>query len=252
VTGPRRLAEAQVALMLLTRFPVGRISGNAPTLADARWAYPLAGLPVGLAGWCIYVIAAPVSPLLAAALAMSAMALATGGLHHDGLADFADGMGGQTREQRLEIMRDSRIGSFGVIALIFVVILGVGALSELPSQAPLAAIFLLNTVASRLAMLSALDMLPPARSAGLGQSATGGSTGAWLPGLLLIAILTLTAGAVALAILCAVALIAVVVMRVASRNLGGQTGDVLGAVQVLAETAGWVATALFGTVLLPG
>jgi adenosylcobinamide-GDP ribazoletransferase len=251
MTHTRRLAEAKVALMLLTRFPAGRLRGDAPSLSEARWAFPLAGLPVGLAGWLVHSAAAPSSPLLAAVLALAAMTFATGGLHHDGLADFADGMGGRDRERRLEIMRDSRIGSFGVIALIFVVILGVGALSELPSGAPLAAIFLLIAVASRLAMLAALDMLPPARSEGLGQGANGGPTGAWLPGLLLAAVFSLAAGAVALAVLPAIVLVALIVMRTAKRNLGGQTGDVLGAVQLLAETAGWVAAALFGAMLSP-
>src|SRR5579862_1616236 len=109
--------ELIAALTFLTRLPTGRAAANAPLsrLADTSWAFPLVGLVIGAIGGIAYAIASALAlPALAAALiAIAATALVTGGLHEDGLADTADGFGGgATRELKLEIMRDSRIGTF--------------------------------------------------------------------------------------------------------------------------------------------
>lgn len=228
--------------MLLTRLPAGRLPEPAPPLAASRWAWPLVGLPVGLIGWATLagLGALGLPPLAAAAAALAAMALATGGLHHDGLADLADGLGGSDRERRLAIMRDSRIGSFGALALIFAVLLGVAGLA---AAAPLPAGLLLVAVASRLAMLVVADLLPPARPEGLGHAAVGSGRRAWLPGLAAAALLAVSCGPAGPAVLLAVALAALAVARTARAALGGQTGDVLGAVQLAAETAGLLALA---------
>ena len=121
----RRLPEIRLALMLLTRLPVGQFAGTPPEITHARWAFPLVGLPLALIAWAVLAGAAALglSPLVGGVLAVTALVLATGGLHHDGLADFADGMGGRDPEQRLAIMRDSRVGSYGVLALILAVVL---------------------------------------------------------------------------------------------------------------------------------
>ena len=118
----RRLDEARLALMLLTRLPVGRLKDPVPSLAEARWAYPLVGLVIGAIAWVAHhgALMLGLGPLPAALVALGAMVLVTGALHHDGLADFADGLGGgRDPDHRLEIMRDSRIGSYGALALIF-------------------------------------------------------------------------------------------------------------------------------------
>lgn len=235
----RRIGEARLAVMLLTRLPAGHLAEPVPSMGDARWAYPLVGLPVGLVGWAV--LAAGLPGLVGAALALAAMALLTGGLHHDGLADFADGMGGRDRAHRLEIMRDSRVGSFGVIVLIFTVLLGVAALAEAGASLPG---ILLVAVASRLLMLLALDLLPPARADGLGRGAAApGARWAWGPGAAALLLLAPWHGAGSVAVLGAMALAAGLLGWQARRLLGGQTGDVLGAVQLGSETAGWVALA---------
>jgi adenosylcobinamide-GDP ribazoletransferase len=172
------------------------------------------------------------------------MILATGGLHEDGLADLADGFGGgRTRERALEIMRDSRIGSFGAIALGLSLILRAGCLAALaPGQAFWGLIAL--GAASRASMPWVLHLMPPARDDGLGRSAasvrreialSASALGflACLPLGVGVAILTLAAGAAAAAGLAALA----------QRRIGGQTGDVCGAVQQAAEIAGWCALA---------
>lgn len=244
MSAARRIREARLALMMLTRLPAGRFDGDPPAMSEARWALPLAGLPVALIGWAVLAASAAlgVSDLVAGLLALAAMALATGGLHFDGLADFVDGMGGRDRAHRLEIMRDSRVGSYGALALILAAGLGAAALAGLPVSARGGGALALAAVGSRLAMLVVLDRLPPARADGLGRSASGGSSGpgAWLPATILAALLCLPLGLAGLLALAVMALSALIVARRAHARLGGQTGDVLGAVQLCAEIAGWI------------
>ena len=118
---PPRADEIRLAFMLLSRLPAGRIDGAAPSMAASSWAWPIVGLAVGaiMALACGIGLWIGVPPLMAALLALAAGALATGAMHEDGLADLADGFGGgRDRARKLEIMRDSRIGSYGVLALI--------------------------------------------------------------------------------------------------------------------------------------
>jgi adenosylcobinamide-GDP ribazoletransferase len=240
----RRWDEARLALMLLTRLPAGRIAGEAD-LAAARWAYPLAGLPVGLIAGLVHLgtLALGAAPATAAIAALVALAAVTGGLHHDGLADFADGMAGADRARRLEIMRDSRIGSYGVLAL-GLTLAGIGAaLADLGAAATPAA-FVAVAVASRCAMLGVLVLLPAARGDGLGAAAhgTGGRALAVGGATALVCLLPLGAAAVPLA--AATVAAAAGIAALARRRLGGQTGDVLGAVQLASEAAGWLALSL--------
>ena len=126
-----RRDELRLGLMFLTRLPAGRLDSET-TLSQAAWTFPLVGLVPGALGWAMFALAG--GGALGAALAISAMALVTGALHWDGLADFADGMGGgQDRAHVLEIMRDSRIGSYGVLAMILCALLQVLALAEIGS-----------------------------------------------------------------------------------------------------------------------
>ncbi|MFC3630049.1 adenosylcobinamide-GDP ribazoletransferase [Paracoccus angustae] len=238
----RRIDEARLALMILTVLPAAPLAEPVPPIHAARWALPFVGLPVGLIGWSVLRLGGPIGlpPLVAAMLAIAALAAVTGGLHHDGLSDMADGMGGRDPQRRLEIMRDSRIGSFGALALMIVIPMGAGALADLAHTVSLAA-FIMVSVASRLAMVGVMEMLPAARDRGLGRGAAQGLRGAWWPGALLSAILAVLLGFQGFAILGVMAVAASLIAILAWRRLGGQTGDVLGAVQVTAETAGWVA-----------
>lgn len=235
-----RLAEVQLAVMLLTRLPAGRLGEPVPALGAAVWAFPLAGLAVGGIGAAalLAALSAGLAAPLAAGLALGAQMLATGGLHEDGLADLADGFwGGRDPARRLEIMRDSRIGSYGTLALIVSVELrwqALAALAETPGRAALALIAVAMT--SRVASAMLLALMPPARADGLGRAAAGaGLTGALLaaalaggPALFLAGM----AGAMAVQ-----ALITLGLARLARVKIGGQTGDVLGAAQQLAEIA---------------
>ncbi|KRW93930.1 adenosylcobinamide-GDP ribazoletransferase [Paracoccus sp. MKU1] len=248
----RLLAEAALALVWLTRLPVGRLlPATLPALAQAAWAFPLVGLAVGLIGAAVLALAAVAGlpAMVAALLAVGAMILATGALHEDGLADCADGGGGATRERRLEIMRDSRIGSYGVLALVLIVGLRVAAIAALFGEPWLAAAALVGlAAASRAGMAAGLGLMPPARPDGLGHAAGRPTRGA------VMAALALGAAALLLPALClshpvpgwvallvAVAAAQLWLARRAMRALGGQTGDVLGAMQQMGEAAGLVA-----------
>lgn len=243
MTAPLR--EIQLALMLLTRLPAGRFAGKVPDLAAARWAFPVVGLAVGLIGWAVHACAlvAGVPGAVAAVLCVAALALVTGALHFDGLADFADGAGGgRDRAHALEIMRDSRVGSYGVLSLVLAVALWVAALAALGPRAGLPQ-FLCIAALSRTAMIALQELLPPARSDGMGRLAAGRSRQARLAvaGAVLLAVVLCGWQGLAVALACAAMALATGVL--ARRKLGGITGDVLGATQLLAEAASWTVLA---------
>lgn len=237
-----RLQELRLALMMMTRLPVGRLADPAPTLDQASWAFPLAGLPVAVIGWAGFAGAGALglSPVLAALVALAAMAWVTGALHHDGLADFADGIGGgRDKDHCLEIMRDSRIGSYGVVVLIFAVGMQASALSA-AGAIPLAT-FVFIALASRLMMLAQLVLLPPAREDGLGSAATSRSPKALLAGALALFTIAPFVGPETMVLMGAMCLPLAAIAWLAMRRIGGQTGDTLGATQLAAETFGWIA-----------
>lgn len=244
-----RLAEVQLAIMLLTRLPAGKMA-HAPGIGAAAWAFPLAGALVGgisaavLAG----ALAVGVAPALAAGLALAAGVMASGGLHEDGLADVADGFGGgRTPARKLEIMRDSQIGSYGGLALVFSLGLRWQGLAILALQGwQIAACALIAlAISSRAALGCALLWMPAARADGMGKSASVTTLPRAIAGLALgfIAMATIIGPILALWVLLAQVLVQLAFSRVAMRQIGGQTGDVLGAMQQLAEVAGWLVLA---------
>lgn len=234
----QRLAEVHLAVIFLTRVSFGRLRGPVPPLGAAAWAFPLAGLLVGLIAGAVMwaALALGLSPPEAAGLALGAQVMATGALHEDGLADICDGFwGGATRERRLQIMRDSRIGSYGTVGLILTLglrWLGLAALAETQAVAAVVAV----AMASRLAPVALMAWLPAARADGLGAQGQGVGRGSVLVAALLggMPMLLLPQGVTALV----VAVLAVAVLAlIARRKVGGQTGDVLGTGQQVAEIA---------------
>ena len=174
LSGARDIADA---LRFFTRLRVGG-PGAAATLDIDRiaWAAPVAGVAVGLIGALVLGVTALLGLplLLRAAFATAALVAATGALHEDGLADVADGFGGgATRARKLEIMRDSRIGAYGAIAIAIALILRIGALAAALDGGFWRATLSLMLVAalSRAAALTPLALLPPARADGAGAAA---------------------------------------------------------------------------------
>ncbi|MGB3554691.1 MAG: adenosylcobinamide-GDP ribazoletransferase [Jannaschia sp.] len=227
------------AAMLLTRLPVR--GTPTPHTADAAWAWPLAGfaagLPAGLLG--LGGVALDLPPGVVAALTLAALVMLTGAMHEDGLADLADGFwGGFDRDRRLAIMRDSRIGAYGVIALILSLLLRWTLLVTALEQGQILAATIVAAMVSRAPMAVLLRWLPPARSDGLGRDAGRPPVAGVAIGLALAGSALLLQGPATLLI--AVALVGATTLGlglVARAKIGGQTGDVLGACQQLCEIA---------------
>jgi len=236
------LGDLHLAAVFLTRLPLPLLPDPTPgALARAMRCFPLAGAGLGLIGGLAAVLASlALPPLPSALLAVLAVVLATGALHEDGLADLADGLGARgDRDKRLEVMRDSRNGTFGVLALIFSVGLRTSALTMLGSGSAMAWALVAASALSRAMIPAAMQVMAPARPDGLGASAglPDASVAATAAALGLgIAVMTLgVGGALAAAVAALIGALAMVVL--ARRALGGFTGDVLGAVQQAAEIA---------------
>jgi adenosylcobinamide-GDP ribazoletransferase len=237
------VTDLRIGIALATILPLGP---PAPVgdgaIARAGWTLPVAGLLVGLVGAAVYAIAQALglAPGPAAVLTLASTIIVTGALHEDGLADTADGLGGgQTRERKLEIMRDSRIGTYGVCALVIALALRWSALAAIAAPRSILIALPLAHAAARAGLPLFMSLVPPARTDGL-------SAGAGRPAGLNAAI-ALGLGTVVLALgfgpgkaILAVILLAVIGLItawLAVRQIGGQTGDILGAFEQLAETA---------------
>ncbi|PTX56616.1 cobalamin-5'-phosphate synthase [Litoreibacter ponti] len=229
-----------VALGLLTRLPLPARHWNAARPAAlAAWAYPLAGLVVGVVACALGAAAlwlgTPAG--FVAALILASLSVLTGAMHEDGMADAADGLwGGHDVTRRLEIMKDSHIGAFGVIALIAGFALRWSALTALIAAGTLWAPVLAVAMISRAAMVGVMHTLPHAREMGLSHMT--GRPG--LPALGIACALAFVAaitmlGAPGLAILAIAALTALACAAIARAKIGGQTGDILGAIQQMTE-----------------
>lgn len=233
--------DLALAFALLTRLPVP--APRAGRQALAAWAYPLVGIVVAglaaLAGGLALTLGLPAP--LAALAALFASVMLTGAMHEDGLADTADGLwGGWDRARRLEIMRDSRIGTYGVIALV----LGLAArwsalwmLFETGTGLAAAALIVAGTV-SRASMPALMAGLPHARESGLSRS-VGPVTArtAVVAAGLAAATAVILMGWPGLGALIWAALAAAAMAALARARIGGQTGDILGATQQVVEIA---------------
>jgi adenosylcobinamide-GDP ribazoletransferase len=236
-----RIEELKASIVFCTRLPLlGAATINSGTLAKAAWAFPVAGVLVGLIAVAVYAIAhrAGIPAWPAATLSVLATLLVTGCLHEDGLADTADGFGGgKTREQKLDIMRDSRIGTYGVCALIVTLLLRVGVLASFFSAASVGWALLASHAGARASMMAFMFIVPPARRDGLSSDAGQPpieSAGAALALGFLVAAICL--GPLRAIVAVVVLVVVVVLMAWLSRKqIGGQTGDVLGAVEQISE-----------------
>ena len=236
-----------------TRLPLGTAL---PTAAEARWTVgwlPTVGAAVGFVSAGAWVLARPGGPTVAAVCAVLTSVVITGALHEDGLADTADAFGGgHDRAAVLRIFKDPRVGTFGVLALLFSVLLRVALLAALDPLAP-AALVLAHTVAraTPAVVRRCLPYVSPAAAA-----RTAAVAGAHL-GAVALALAVATAVAVTIplaqpavpprAVATALAFAAIAtagVAHVARRRIGGVTGDVLGATEQLSEAAVLSALAL--------
>lgn len=233
------------AVEFLTVLPLRRTDAP-PADRLGRALFPAVGALVGLVAGVVFVLVSAFLPrLVAGAAAVAAAALLTGGLHLDGLADAADGLlGGGSVERRLEIMRDPRLGSFGAIALILVVLAEIALLSAMSPFRGLEGLVVAGAL-SRLAVLVTIMSLPYVRSDGLGVAVTGGRRRLDLvigsACALIVCLLDVRRALIALVL---VALTSLLVSGLARRRIGGATGDVYGACSEMGQLAALVAFAV--------
>jgi adenosylcobinamide-GDP ribazoletransferase len=226
------------AFALLSRLPLPNHRG---TGAASAWAWPVVGAVLGALAAALAAAALwlGVTPGVTAVLILALTAMLTGGLHEDGLSDTADGLyGGWTRERRLEIMKDSRVGSYGVLALVLVTLARWSALTALLVHGAHWEALIVTGALSRAPMALVMALLPNARGTGLSHA-----TGQPSPATALIALALAMGLAVALtgwttiALIFATLAVTLWLAVTALRRIGGQTGDILGATQQLAEVA---------------
>jgi adenosylcobinamide-GDP ribazoletransferase len=239
------LRALAAAVTLLTRLPLGvRVAIDEADIARSLAWLPLVGVGLGGAvALAARVLEGRLDDGPTAVLIVAAWALATGAIHLDGLADSADALGASDRERRLAIMRDPRVGSFGVLAVVLVVVLKISLVAAVLARGH--HLWLLAIPALARAAASALSAtLSYAREDGTGAALISGPQRAER-----LAIALSTAVVVALACarlrgllaIAAATLVAVIIGRLALRRISGITGDVLGATIELAECAALIA-----------
>jgi adenosylcobinamide-GDP ribazoletransferase len=234
--------ELTAAAIFLTRLPV-RFDGDMPADLHGRalgW-YPAIGALIGLCGAAVYAAAsaAGLTASAAALLTVGIQIALTGALHEDGLADVADGFGGgRDKMAKLAIMRDSRVGSYGVLALIFSVGLRWSALVALADPLAVALALISAGALSRAVVPAVYGWLDPARTDGL-AAGLGGPPGlrVVMAAVLGACIAGLFLSATALPVITVAILAALTLGGLALRQIGGHTGDVLGACQQVVEIA---------------
>ncbi len=233
------------AATFLTRLPLPvPLTAAQQPLAKSLWAFPVVGGVIGLVGAVVLWLARDglgVALPVAALLAMAGQMALTGALHEDGLADVADGFGGgATAERKLAIMRDSRIGAYGATTLLVALGLRWTAISTLPYGERLADLVVAG-VCSRAMIPLVMALLAPARSDGLGAGA-GTPDRRSVAVALAMAVVSLAWLPLASALPMAVGVVAVTAFLtwLARHQIGGYTGDVLGAVAACSEVVALV------------
>jgi adenosylcobinamide-GDP ribazoletransferase len=248
------VAELAHCLAFLTRIPLpANLPFELPALNQAMRHFPVIGALVGCLTALVVCLslALGLPSFIAATLGIAVTVALTGGLHEDGLADTADGFGGSGKDRKLAIMRDSRIGTYGVLALVFTILLKVQAMSVVTAQPAWAIAAELAAIGafSRALMVWLMRTSLPARGDGLAASAGRPSQASMMYALSLGSISTLLAFWIALGLsagIIALAMgfaLAMVIRSLANWQIGGYTGDTCGAMQVMSETAMLIATA---------
>jgi adenosylcobinamide-GDP ribazoletransferase len=230
------------AFALLSRLP---LPNHRATGAASAWAWPVVGAVLGALGAALAsgALWLGVTPGVTAVLILALGAMLTGGLHEDGLSDTADGLyGGWARERRLEIMKDSRVGSYGVLALVLVTLARWSALTAVLVHGQNGGghweALVVTGALSRAPMALVMALLPNARGSGLSHATGQPSPATALIALALAVALAVTlTGWTAIALLFATLAVTLWLAFTALRRIGGQTGDILGATQQLAEVA---------------
>ncbi|WP_298908589.1 adenosylcobinamide-GDP ribazoletransferase [uncultured Psychrobacter sp.] len=249
-----------VAVQFLTRLPVPQFANYNPQwLHQSSRHFPAVGLLVGLLCAGVFWLGSILfTPLVAAVISTAFGIKLTGAFHEDGLADSCDGLGGGlTRERTLEIMKDSRLGTYGVLGLVSALLIKISLLASMPLSVAIVALIIAHT-ASRLLCISLLALLPyggeieHAKAKPMAQQLTpfqGLLSSGWLllAGVLVVLLFPHTVQQIGIWQWLLVLLLGIVatdyMRRLLYRRLEGYTGDGLGATQQLSEIAIYIGLA---------
>ncbi len=256
---PRRglglIDDLVMALRFFSRLPTGDAPHEKPDLGRIAMALPLASVVMGLGPILLLAgVWLGLPAYFAAALSVAAMVVVGGGMMEDSLADAADGLfGGSTLERRLEILKDSRHGTYGVSALCLFLVLRVTAIGSVATINPLAAaaLWLAANIAGRSGALWVAVALPPARAEGAAAAAGKLPASRFWIGAALALILVFVVGAPASSLLgvifsaLSVVLVVLAWTALCKRLVGGQTGDLIGAAAGLGEIAALAVLLIF-------
>jgi adenosylcobinamide-GDP ribazoletransferase len=251
---PRLVSDLLMGLRFYSRLPTGWMPHEPPNLSRIALALPFTSIVIGLPA--IVVLLAllwlGVAPIFAAAIAVTVMVIVTGAMAEDALADSADGLfGGRDIEQRLEIMKDSRHGTYGVAAIALLLILRVTAIGTVFHPLAAAGVWLAATVMARSGSLWLTRALHPARSGGAAASAGRVGLQSFIGGGIFAIVVSFLLAGFAVGIqglLLAYALCGLVMLgwiTLCRRLIGGQTGDLIGALQALLEVAALIGFMIF-------
>ena len=238
------VADLRLAAAFLTRLPVPQTEtlpdSPASSLAGAMRVFPVIGACIGLFSGLIYVAGdlLALGPWLSATLAVAAGVLMTGALHEDALADVADGFGGGADiEAKLRIMRDSQIGTYGTLALVLSSVARIAAIATLSDPDLVLPVLVVAGAVSRAVMPAVMYMLEPARTDGVGAGAGKPDRDVVIvaAGITVIVAFTLAEPLEAAITLAFSAAAALGMIKLATRQIGGFTGDVVGATGQISE-----------------
>lgn len=245
---PAPLRGVRAAFVFLSRAPVG---GFPYRIEDFRWSaahFPLVGAAVGAASGLVFLLARALGTALAAVLAVGASIVATGAFHEDGLADTADALGGAHGSKRVfDILKDSRIGTYGTVAVVVSVLLRTAAVAQAGDDALWSLIVV--HAAARVGPVWLLALMPyVTESASAKGRAVAGARApqvvvatAWAALWLGAAIALGGLSVAVLALAPVLALSTLASGHIFSRTAGGVTGDFLGAAEQVGECAAWIA-----------
>ncbi|MEJ8559910.1 adenosylcobinamide-GDP ribazoletransferase [Yoonia sp. GPGPB17] len=241
--------DLPAALGLLTRLPILVDSARAMERgAASAWAYPLVGVVVGviLAAATALMLAIGIPAGIVAGLVLAGSVVMTGAMHEDGLADSADGLwGGWDKARRLEIMKDSHIGVYGVCAIALSLLIRWLALVVIVSMGAYWVAFITAGAVSRASMVVVMAALPNARDGGLSRNVgRPASATTWLA-VGIAAGFALLCGYLGVTLVAALSILGCIL--IAHAKIGGQTGDILGAAQQVTEITVLIAIVVMST-----
>lgn len=255
VAGHRSFADdLLMAVRFYSRLPTGNAPHQRPSLDRIALILPLASVIIGAIPVIVLLLLEwmGVPTFFAAAIAVAALVIVTGAMSEDALADAADGLfGGPTIEERLHIMKDSRHGTYGVCAIVFLLACRIAAVGSITSPLEAGAVLLTAPLIARSGSLWLTYALPPARSGGAAASAGQVGGRSFFLGLGVAVVVSFATAGFAVGILGLAAAFGLAALAATGwvtlcrRMIGGQTGDLIGALQALLEIAALTAFMIF-------